>query len=455
MELAIQSVLPETTHRWCKWHVLQKAKESLGVIYGKKSDFKNEFHKIVHHMITTEEFESGWDLMISKYSLEKHPFLTQIYEVRHMWAKPYFKGVFCARMTSTQRSESANHLLKSYVPPSCPMHLFVRQFQKLQHDRHSAECYEEKRTSLAGIVFRMNLPIERHASKVYTRAMFEHFGEALFKSGAYELQDIEDGRIFLAEHVDAASREKWCKLAYRVEVEESLSFFNCECGMFEHSGMICCHALKVMVHLKLRAIPERHIVKRWTKNARDVLPDKLLRYQKDQGPPKASSFRHTRLYIKALECVQLGDSNVQCYGVCIAMLGEIAAKLAPLSAEKDGMSLVDREAADARMGNDLCDNNVEGDANLSGDSNFKVPGKNQKRGRPTTSRDKPPYEESKKRSRFCTICRGEGHKSTTCPMRCDLPKPPRKLPKCSRCGVLGDRKNVCENPAKPWEVPFL
>jgi hypothetical protein len=54
MELAIKDVLPDMTHRWCKWHVLRKAKESFGVVYGKKSDFKHEFHKLVHHMITKE-----------------------------------------------------------------------------------------------------------------------------------------------------------------------------------------------------------------------------------------------------------------------------------------------------------------------------------------------------------------------------------------------------------------
>ncbi|CAM0913261.1 unnamed protein product [Alopecurus aequalis] len=148
MELAIQDVLPNTVHRWCKWHVLRKAKESLGVFYGKKSDFKYEFHKLVHHMITPEEFEDGWMQMLDKYSMQKQPFLTQIYEVRHKWAKPFFRGVFCAKMTSTQRSESANHLLKPYVPPGCPMHLFVRQYEKLQFDRDSEESYQEKRTSI-------------------------------------------------------------------------------------------------------------------------------------------------------------------------------------------------------------------------------------------------------------------------------------------------------------------
>jgi hypothetical protein len=75
--------------------------------------------------------------------------------------------------------------------------------------------------------------------------MFEQFGEALYKSGAYELQELEKSKVYLAEHVDAASREKWCKVAYRLEVEEDLSFFNCECGNFEYSEMICCYAVKV------------------------------------------------------------------------------------------------------------------------------------------------------------------------------------------------------------------
>jgi hypothetical protein len=148
MEVAIGNVLPATKHRWCKWHVLRKAKERLGALYGKNSQFKVDFHQIVNQMLTKEEFEGAWLQMLSTYALEKNPYLYQIYETRHKWAKPYFSGIFCARMTSTQRSESANHMLKTYVPPGSAMHVFVKQFNKLLYDRDSEESFQEKRTRL-------------------------------------------------------------------------------------------------------------------------------------------------------------------------------------------------------------------------------------------------------------------------------------------------------------------
>lgn len=289
MEVAIEDVMKHTTHRWCKWHVLKKAKECLGPLLGKGSEFKQEFNKMVHHVVSEKEFEDGWECMVERHGLQKNTFLTQIYETRRKWAKPYFMDVFCAKMTSTQRSESANHLLKGYVPPGSPKHLFVRQYEKMQFDRDSEESYQEKRTKLGGVILAQNLPIEIHASQIYTRAMFEKFGEMLYEGGSYVLTEVVARREYIAVHVKKVSRDKWSKNEFLVRVNEPADEFNCECGMFEHFGMVCSHALKVMIHLGLQEVPAKHVLKRWTKDARDILPPEFLRYQKDQGPAKYSS----------------------------------------------------------------------------------------------------------------------------------------------------------------------
>lgn len=58
----------------------------------------------------------------------------------------FFTNMFYTGMTSTQRSESTNHLLKTYIPPSAPVHLFVSQYNQMITDRVPDEGKEEHAT---------------------------------------------------------------------------------------------------------------------------------------------------------------------------------------------------------------------------------------------------------------------------------------------------------------------
>jgi hypothetical protein len=146
MGTALFSVMPDTIHLWCKWHVLRKAPESFGPVYSKNCEFRHSFHKLVNAMLTRDEFEAAWETLVVRYGLRDNRFMTRIYESREKWAKPYSNDKFCARMMSTQRVESANHMLKTYVPRNSSMNRFVLQYNNLLFDRCAEEDREEHLT---------------------------------------------------------------------------------------------------------------------------------------------------------------------------------------------------------------------------------------------------------------------------------------------------------------------
>lgn len=102
-----------------------------------------------------------------------------------------------------------------------------------------------------GAVGRTNLAIERHASRIYTRAMFEEFGRLLIEATAYNVTEIEKMKKYLTVHNNATKREKWSRVEYEVNINDDQSEFTCECGQFEHTGMLCSHVLRVNFRSKL------------------------------------------------------------------------------------------------------------------------------------------------------------------------------------------------------------
>ena len=95
-----------------------------------------------------------------------------------------------------------------------------------------------------GVVLKVGVPIEKHAAKIYTRTMFEKFQDILYASGSYDIDEIIAGKSYIAKHCDSATREKWCKVSYCITLEDG--HYSCECGMYEHMGMLCSHVLQVI-----------------------------------------------------------------------------------------------------------------------------------------------------------------------------------------------------------------
>lgn len=88
-------------------------------------------------------------------------------------------------------------------------------------------------------------------------------------------------------------------------------------------------------------IPKMHIVKRWTKEARDILPEHLQHYQRDNIGATTLTFRHNQMYVQALELVRLGDASVKAYETLMVLFNQALVLMAPFDMARDGLGLED------------------------------------------------------------------------------------------------------------------
>lgn len=347
MTKAIRLVMPDTYHLWCKWHVMKKIRESLGPLYTKNKKFRDEFWLVVNGMLTEDEFEAAWADMVKRYRLENNGFMQRIYKCKKKWAKPWSKDKFCARMSSTQRSESANFLLKRFVPRNSSMNQFVSQYNKLLCERDREEDVAEHKTNQLKMVHSRLWAIERHALSIYTRAAFELFRSEVDKASNYKI-DGNEGNVYTISHDNAPIRARWARVHFNVEVLDGGGRYVCECGLYEHFGMLCCHSIRLMLQKDIAKIPDAHIMKRWTKDARDVLPGPLKAYQKDQTVGQSATFRHRLMQLQSAKLMAKGDMDIELFEIVMKHMkaAEIEAEKVIAARSKDDGVVQDGDSSD-------------------------------------------------------------------------------------------------------------
>ncbi|XP_051229709.1 protein FAR1-RELATED SEQUENCE 5-like [Lolium perenne] len=210
-------------------------------------------------------------------------------------------------MTSTQRSESANHVLKIYIPCNSSINRFVAQYSKLINDRESSDHECEKNTKQKSIELQVGYPIEKHASLIYTRKVYQLFKMELLKSTKYVIVPRKENNIFEVKHVQAELRDSWCKVNYVIDVQDPVGFYKCECGLYEHFGIVCSHIIAVFIHRGVCSIPDCHIMKRWTRQARMSKYNPNLRNLAKDRIMESRSFRHKVVYMSAMELVNQAE----------------------------------------------------------------------------------------------------------------------------------------------------
>jgi hypothetical protein len=102
--------------------------------------------------------------------------------------------------------------------------------------------------------------------------------------------------------------------------------------------------MQVLDFIRVTEIPKKHILKRWTKDARDILPPHLVQYQRDHAQQKQFSYKHFNMYMHAMELVRMGDSSVEAYDHLLSLFRKRAAEMKPFTEIRNGLGLEDRLA---------------------------------------------------------------------------------------------------------------
>ncbi|XP_077212853.1 protein FAR1-RELATED SEQUENCE 5-like [Tasmannia lanceolata] len=268
MRNAIKTVFPNTRHRFCSWHIGRHLVENVATMREAESEFLKDYN---HWFYSNEinECEIEWAKLVEKHKIDEKHWLSKMRELRIHWVPAYWRGTFTAGMTSSQRSESMNAYFDGFVNQKTSLHDFLEQYEKALADRRRKETEEDFKSKNSKATMITLSPLEKEAGKYYTRAIFGLFQAELKRSYDYWCKKLSnDGNVttYNVVRMDGDFETKKGHIVLYSDAECVNA--TCDCVMFETSGILCRHILKIFEKKCLIVIPEGYIVRRWTVDAR-------------------------------------------------------------------------------------------------------------------------------------------------------------------------------------------
>lgn len=138
---AVKLCLPQTTHAFCIWHLTQKFPSWFRSLLGSRFlDFMRDFYN-TQRLETISAFESIWKQITALYpELKGNVRWEGLYALREHWSMPFLRGCFFAGMSTTQRSESFNALMKRFMTASTTLTEFINHVGERRCSRPFMRC---------------------------------------------------------------------------------------------------------------------------------------------------------------------------------------------------------------------------------------------------------------------------------------------------------------------------
>ncbi|XP_050229332.1 protein FAR1-RELATED SEQUENCE 7-like [Mercurialis annua] len=192
------------------------------------------------------------------------------YQLRHKWSTAFNNDTFHCGIKSTSRSEGTNHVLNGLGDKTTSLFKFVEGFEKMTKRWRDQEGDEDFNCTngVPSCAIKESL-ILKQASIVYTNKIYKLFFEKEYLKGTgatnYEETACEGNLYEYKMWTHGAKENMVSTIFFNLDTLE----VNCSCKKFESMGILCSHALKAFVTKNITKIPEKYVIPRWTRNAKE------------------------------------------------------------------------------------------------------------------------------------------------------------------------------------------
>ncbi|XP_057517928.1 protein FAR1-RELATED SEQUENCE 1-like [Amaranthus tricolor] len=206
--------------------------------------------------------------MMSNYehaNLRNNEWLNSMYDIREMWVPAYFRNLYMGGLfRSTSSSESENNFFNYFVNKFLTLVELQMRFQSaMDVQRYMMQTLDSK-CKLYSAPLKTLIPLQKHASSVYTDVVFKDFQEQILIAHdecGLEKNFVRDGKdVYRVVHLNTVT-------IFEAVYDAKTLYVDCSCKFFKRVGVLCKNAFWVLHAKGVKYLPEPYILKRWTKDA--------------------------------------------------------------------------------------------------------------------------------------------------------------------------------------------
>ncbi|KAG2538046.1 hypothetical protein PVAP13_9NG390273 [Panicum virgatum] len=213
MKAAIAKIRPDTAHRLCMWHIMEKVPEKVGP--------------------SLREDERFWE-RLNKYA------------IRESWIPVYFFDIPLAGMLrTTSRSESANSFFNRFIHRKLTFVEFWLRFDTALECQRQEELKADNVSLHTTPKLMTPWPMEKQCSEQIVAARDHCIVQGISECG--------DGKCFTISSLSGKNRV--------VEMNTTNMVGRCFCKLYESYGISCRHNIQVLCAEKRNEVPSNYILK--------------------------------------------------------------------------------------------------------------------------------------------------------------------------------------------------